>query len=483
MHISEVETRTGLTRANIRYYEKENLLSTMRTENGYRDYTEENVESLLKIRLMRELGISIEEIRRLQSREEELKAVVEKRIKQIQKESQKLQNSESVCKSIWEQRVTYYELDAAHYLEELSNGKKESRREEIIRHDIIPEKIYPFRRYFARMTDEFLYTLLGIFIWTNIFHIRTFEGFAAVIWISLSSLIFTWLLEPVFLAKFAATPGKWIFGIRIHDRDGGFLTYEYAKARTRSVIFWGCGLQIPAFRRYCNIKSYIDYTRKGSKADLPWEDNSTFTFVDDNIWRYGVCLATWAVTVYLTVVCMFSMFLPINQGTITPEEFVENYNDYAGLDSESPYCLAVSGTEESFVWKKANPNAFVIEVHSAPKPEFVYTEKDGILQSVSFEIDFEVTELVGGYNTYMEYAVSSFVCAQDNYHPFNDKLFKRIEYVREHALRDFEFTDGDISVCCQIKTIGLVEIRNMGFLPENENEPGRLQVSFSMERN
>ena len=46
MNISAVEIRTGLTRANIRYYESEGLLHPDRLPNGYRDYTDSHVETL-----------------------------------------------------------------------------------------------------------------------------------------------------------------------------------------------------------------------------------------------------------------------------------------------------------------------------------------------------------------------------------------------------------------------------------------------------
>lgn len=38
MHIKDIETRTGLSRANIRYYEQEGLVHPVRARNGYRDY-------------------------------------------------------------------------------------------------------------------------------------------------------------------------------------------------------------------------------------------------------------------------------------------------------------------------------------------------------------------------------------------------------------------------------------------------------------
>ena len=51
MTVKEVEERTGLPRANIRYYESEGLIHPARGENGYRDYRQEDVDTLLKIKL------------------------------------------------------------------------------------------------------------------------------------------------------------------------------------------------------------------------------------------------------------------------------------------------------------------------------------------------------------------------------------------------------------------------------------------------
>ena len=52
MNIKEIEERSGLTRANIRYYEQEGLLAPVRRENKYRDYSEEDLETLLRIALV-----------------------------------------------------------------------------------------------------------------------------------------------------------------------------------------------------------------------------------------------------------------------------------------------------------------------------------------------------------------------------------------------------------------------------------------------
>ena len=68
MRINEVERRVGVSKKNIRFYEEEGLLKPGRNaENGYREYSEADVEQLLKIRLLRQLSVPLEEIRRLQT--------------------------------------------------------------------------------------------------------------------------------------------------------------------------------------------------------------------------------------------------------------------------------------------------------------------------------------------------------------------------------------------------------------------------------
>lgn len=64
MRIKEVEALTGLTAKAIRLYESKGLLQVSRQEeNDYRDYTEEDVKRLKTIAVLRELDVSIKEIK------------------------------------------------------------------------------------------------------------------------------------------------------------------------------------------------------------------------------------------------------------------------------------------------------------------------------------------------------------------------------------------------------------------------------------
>ena len=64
MNTQQVEQMTGISRQNIRYYEKEGLLSPKRDEgNGYRIYSREDVEILKRVKMLRMLGMQLDVIR------------------------------------------------------------------------------------------------------------------------------------------------------------------------------------------------------------------------------------------------------------------------------------------------------------------------------------------------------------------------------------------------------------------------------------
>ena len=63
--IQEVRKKTGLTAHTLRYYEKEGLLSGVeRTQGGFRQYTDEDLERLGLICCLKNTGMSIQEIAR-----------------------------------------------------------------------------------------------------------------------------------------------------------------------------------------------------------------------------------------------------------------------------------------------------------------------------------------------------------------------------------------------------------------------------------
>jgi DNA-binding transcriptional MerR regulator len=68
MFIQEAAKLSGTTKKAIEYYCLKGLLKPEASENGYREFSQEDVVCLKKISLLRSLGVSVEEIRELLSR-------------------------------------------------------------------------------------------------------------------------------------------------------------------------------------------------------------------------------------------------------------------------------------------------------------------------------------------------------------------------------------------------------------------------------
>ena len=66
-------------------------------ENNYREYSEENIRSLERIKVLRTLGISIADIKKLNDGNISMKEIMDKRLQQIGEEEQMLRETEKVC--------------------------------------------------------------------------------------------------------------------------------------------------------------------------------------------------------------------------------------------------------------------------------------------------------------------------------------------------------------------------------------------------
>ena len=69
MLINEVSKSTGLTKKAIEYYTMQELVTPKILENGYRDYSQKDIEVLNKISILRKLDISTEDIKNILSDE------------------------------------------------------------------------------------------------------------------------------------------------------------------------------------------------------------------------------------------------------------------------------------------------------------------------------------------------------------------------------------------------------------------------------
>ena len=98
MTIKEIEERSGLARANIRFYEAEGLLAPERKPNGYRDYLEGDLQTLLRVRLLRSLGVTLEDIKAIQNGALSLPEALSRHLEHLAGERDRLDRAEAVCR-------------------------------------------------------------------------------------------------------------------------------------------------------------------------------------------------------------------------------------------------------------------------------------------------------------------------------------------------------------------------------------------------
>lgn len=128
MTIKDVEERTGLSRSSIRFYEKEKLIEPSRNErNGYRDYSENDVENIKKIAYLRTLGISIEDIRSIISEKATLQEMLERQNEVLKSQIADLIKAKLMCeKMLDEESISYEKLQVEQYVTDLHGYWKDN---------------------------------------------------------------------------------------------------------------------------------------------------------------------------------------------------------------------------------------------------------------------------------------------------------------------------------------------------------------------
>lgn len=120
MKINEVEALVGITKKNIRFYEAEGLLTPRRnSDNGYRDYGEAEVETLRQIKLLRKLGLPLEEIRQMLSGTHTLGDGMRRHLVTLEREQKNLETSMALCRQLKDREEPLSALDAQALLEEM----------------------------------------------------------------------------------------------------------------------------------------------------------------------------------------------------------------------------------------------------------------------------------------------------------------------------------------------------------------------------
>ena len=126
MLINEVESIVGLSKKSIRYYEENGLLSPKRNqENDYRIYHDEDILKLKRIKFLRELNVSIRELKMLDNGQITLEKCLKARIEKIEMEEENYRKVKNMCMKMIESKETYHGLEIERYFQEMNVLNKE----------------------------------------------------------------------------------------------------------------------------------------------------------------------------------------------------------------------------------------------------------------------------------------------------------------------------------------------------------------------
>lgn len=379
MNIKTIEARTGLPRANIRYYEEEGLLTPARLPNGYRDYSEEDVTTLRRIALLRDLNVSIEEIHRLQQGESTLKKVLSSRFTDLEQERQEAEEAKALCRRLWSEEVTYDTLTPEAYD---FHKRKEPDRE--------PEAAiegHMVRRTAARIYDLLLYDAIAVAVILPFRYVTLWGGRLVPMLLSGALASAVWfVLETMLLRLWGTTPGKWLLGLGVTNKKGQRPDWSTTAARTAG-IWWRvmAGVLVPLVGIYLVWRMLRRY-RDGQ--DQLWEEDSRVVLIHRSSWRVALYIAAWAAVLLAirgeTALCV----RPPHRGELTVAEFAENYSRqavYFGL-TEQTRLLESDGT-----WANQRPQG-ISTINHLPGNFGYEVDENGYLTAVSLEENVPLQE-------------------------------------------------------------------------------------------
>lgn len=381
MQIQTVEEITGLDRATIRYYEQEGLIKPQRLQNGYRDYSDRCLQDLLKIKLLRQLGLSVETIHQLIEGREELQNVLTDQLTVIRAHKNYLENAESICSMMIQDNVTYQTIQPGKYFNAMKQiAGIDNKVIDAPKTEYLYYEVHPVRRFFGRYIDHLLASALLMLIVIVFLRVRPIGDFQNSL-INIGANLLSMPLNALFLCLFGTTPGKFTMGIFLRNPEGKNLSFVTALQREWAVFRYGEGFKIPIYNLIRLYKSYQTYTT-GLELEWGYDYDADLLYTDWTTRRPVYASILSAICAVCIIFSAQDSMLPKNRGAdLTLAEFAENYNDYAKITGVSTYL-----SKEGKWYRPDVPLHEVLIGEYEEKWKFVLDDNEELVQ-INIEID------------------------------------------------------------------------------------------------
>ena len=316
MTIRDMEKKVGITSANIRFYEKEGLLTPKRNkDNNYRTYSEEDVELLRKIKILRMLGISVRDICLLIHSEMELSNVIQKRREELRCEAENLKEMDKLCKVILEEEMQFDTMDCVGLEKEVVTLS--DRLDYIIHGDVTKELISK-----KKMNSIMMWMLLWAFLSNACITFLTAEwmcagasGLTKMFWPVIVICIFS-----AFAVAWTAKPGVQIVVFQLVSLTWIPILLMFLKWITRSgeyVILRNGGIRIfVAFAFAVIILRILSETKMFQKLWNVYLLMLVFSLIAAKIISYSVNISYVLSTILITVFVLYmsTVWVQVNRG-------------------------------------------------------------------------------------------------------------------------------------------------------------------------
>ncbi|WP_409967889.1 MerR family transcriptional regulator [Bengtsoniella intestinalis] len=473
MQIKEVELQSGMTRANIRFYESQGLLNPQRGDNGYRMYSQNDIETLQRIKLLRTLRVSLEDIKAIHMGDLVLETVLQTHMERLSIERQALAQAQRVCQKLQDDHVCYQTLDAGYYLNLLENPTQENPLEG----DTLPHIFAPWRRLFARGLDMSVYgwviTMVAILVF-GLNLANTGTGWSILKTVLSVGAMFA--IEPLLLKYWGTTLGKWVLGLSVTHEEGGRLTWQQGWNRLIGVSTYGQGWYIPLVDWWRNYASYRTYERGES---LPWEEDSCLVVKPWDARRVLGYLAITGAMFGMTFLAASTVGVSGGDGNMTVAEFAENYNEMCAYYDASGYTMDEFGVLQK---DPVPSNGVVIDWGvSDVVPVFTFEEEDGYLTKVGFEAVVDHDMIVRGYVDARILAMLAFVGPQKGGTFLNGDINDAMERLAENPFdRVDEFTLRGVTIRSEVDYEGYNLMDNNQLWADVDAEQQWCNMAFTM---
>ncbi len=490
MTIKEMEEASGMSRANIRFYEKEDLLTPGRRLNGYRDYSTEDLELLKKIKLLRSLYMSLEDIRALANGTMRMDEALQKKIEELDAEQKAVANAKEVCCTMRAEQAAFGNLQSERYLELLHKLAVEDGIEE----DWVKAKrIYaPYRRRYARIMDIVIMQALCVLVMVFVFHcsvtqIEMYEWI--MVW--MAAIVLAFVLEPFFLHWFATTPGKAIFHLQVRKIDGSKLSVSEARERLGEIFSTGFGAMFQGFAPKGFSGARANHELEGAywygdgKVDLPWEKhNHSYTIAENSWWRSILCIVLFVGCLGGSRYTPYMVKPDFHTGDLTPAEYAENINHYISTYA-SDSAFNDWEMQENGRWEKKATDRYVVTPGGIFNPQSCYIEVDenGYVNKVSYQL-LEVdsnTWITDEFFMKMILA-SAFLGDQKSEKAFCEKLFDLRKKMDDMEYQSYNFVEEGLEFTNEVTYNGY-EVRHSMLIPKEPlAEELYVEINFSIHK-